>query len=157
MLAPSSSTAEQSLVGGTCGRERRHRDAGRCGARRRASTAPQFSPDGRLVYAHRRDNEGDCRRRRRAGCGRRAIELNAGYGSRRWASAFTLVDGEPMAWIAMSAGRPYGAVTPVGDQRNAWLIAFYPGRGAVSRPFRLPGQSLALGAIHAPSPLSGLR
>ena len=55
-----------------------------------------------------------------------------------------------MAWIPVSSGRSIGAVPLVGKQQSLWVMAFYPQRGAVSRLFHLPGQSLALNSLHAP-------
>jgi hypothetical protein len=37
-----------------------------------------------------------------------------------------------------------------GQVKSLWLAAFAPGRGVISRPIHLPGQSLALSVLHAP-------
>ena len=123
--------------------------------------APEYSPDGAwILYARtasplsgvalgteaiRADGSGQ------------PIELTAGAGDGipRWASPVALAraggrDPEPMAWIAVSSERSIGAVPLVGRQQSLWVMAFYPQRGVVSRPFHLPGQSLALSALHAP-------
>jgi len=40
-----------------------------------------------------------------------------------------------------------------GTVKSLWLAAFYPTRGVLGRPFHIPGQTLALSALHAPYPL----
>jgi hypothetical protein len=123
--------------------------------------APEYSPDGAwILYARTASPLSAATQGTEAiradGSGR-PIELTAGAGDGipRWASPVAIAraggrDPEPMAWIAVSSGRSIGAVPLVGRQQSLWVMAFYPQRGVVSRPFYLPGQSLALSSLHAP-------
>jgi hypothetical protein len=81
------------------------------------------------------------------------LTTGAGDGIPRWVTPTATSGGEPMAWIGVSSGRPFGPLALVGKQQSVWLMAFYPDRGVVSRPFHLPGQNPALASLHPPAPL----
>lgn len=123
--------------------------------------APQFSPDGKwLLYSRTSSIDSAVTQAIeavRADGGAPPIDLTVDPldGIPRWASPIASARAggnaaEPMAWIAFSSGRPIGAQTLGSHQVELWLAAFYPERGAISVPFHLPGQSLALSALHAP-------
>jgi hypothetical protein len=85
------------------------------------------------------------------------VELTTGATDQipRWASPLGPAraggrDPEPFAWIVFGSARAVGASPMPGTVKSLWLAAFYPARGALGRPIHLPGQSLALSALHAP-------
>ncbi len=123
--------------------------------------APEFSSDGAwILYA--RSTEPDERGLIgvdvvRADGSAQPIELTTGASDRlaRWMSPIAPVraggrDAEPFAWIAFTSARAVGAQPMPGQVVSLWLAAFYPARGVLSRPIHLPGQSLAVTALHAP-------
>lgn len=85
------------------------------------------------------------------------VELTTGATDQipRWASPLGPAraggrDPEPFAWIVFGSARAVGASPMPGTVKSLWLAAFYPARGALGRPIHLPGQSLALSALHSP-------
>jgi hypothetical protein len=120
--------------------------------------APQFSPDGKwIVYSRTAAMTSATTVATEAVrvSGGPPIDLTtgAGDGIPRWVTPIATSAGEPMAWIGVSSGRPFGPLALVGKQQSVWLMAFYPDRGVVSRPFHLPGQNRALASLHPPAPL----
>jgi hypothetical protein len=58
-----------------------------------------------------------------------------------------------MTWIVMKSYRAVGP-RPQDLRAQLWAMAFYPDRGAGSRPFHLPGQRPDVGVLHAPIAIS---
>jgi len=125
--------------------------------------APQFSSDGAWILYTRSTEPTE--RGIVGGAVVRAdgsappVVLTAGLGDQipRWASPIASVrsggrDAEPVAWIAFSSTRAVGASPSL--VKSLWLAAYYPERGVLARPFRLPGQSQMLAVMHAPYALT---
>lgn len=123
--------------------------------------APQFSSDGAwIVYT--RSTEPTERgivggSIVRADGSAPPIDIATGAGDQlpRWASAIAPAraggrDPEPLAWIVFASSRAVAATAMPGTVKSLWIAAFAPARGVIYPPIHLPGQSLALTALHAP-------
>jgi hypothetical protein len=129
-------------------------------ARNGGAMAPEFSPDGRWIAFSRTASPDSATTQGidvvRADGSAPVVELMTGIedGIPRFASPIAVARAggapEAMGWLAFSSGRAIGGAPIIGRQQQLWLAAFYPDRGVVARPFRLPGQDLALSALHAP-------
>jgi dipeptidyl aminopeptidase/acylaminoacyl peptidase len=121
---------------------------------------PAFSPDGAWIAFSRTASLDSAASQGinvvRADGSAPPVELltNIEDGIARFASpiAVTRAGGaaETMGWLSFSSSRAVGTVPLVGKQQQLWIAAFYPDRGVVARPFRLPGQDVAMSALHPP-------